>query len=263
MSKIKKISILIVCVLLAAAMILAYFRYQRWQHWPVRFHAELDDFFGKGNWEWLSEETKESSMYTVHYYSEDAVTNLDVPGTYHNWDIGFTNREGDSEVWTMTDHAMKINQSKKGFFSSGRLSAKQALVRELMEISFEVAEDEIMQEILYKILPEKEAACLDVDISYRNGNPPPKMYDTVIRQPWFSVNRINASDYLATELWDYYIRIQAFDYRLEKLTEKERDHVMEQLGRMEKALRDAYRENADYEIYLDEAHKAEYTSEGG
>lgn len=260
MNKIKKLIMIMVFALLVVAVISACFFYQRRQHWPVRFHAELDDFFGEGNWEWLSKETKESSMYTVHYYSIDAASDSNVPGIYHNWDIGFTNRNGDSEVWTMTDHAMKINQSKNGFFRSDRLSAKQALVRELMNISFEVAEDEIMQEILCKVLPEKEAACLDVNISYRNGNPPPKMYQTLFQQPWFSVNQVTAENYLSTDLWDFYLRIQAFDYRLEKLTGVERQHVMERLGEMENVLRDTYGEHADYEIYLDDTHKAEYNA---
>ena len=31
--------------------------------WPLRFHGELDRFFGTGNWETVSEETKRSMMY--------------------------------------------------------------------------------------------------------------------------------------------------------------------------------------------------------
>lgn len=259
MSKIKKIALLFIFIAIAALIVCVCFIWHRQQVWPIRFQAELDDFFGAGNWEYLSGETKESRMYTVHSSSYEGTYNQEVPGDYHNWDIGFTNRSGEKEIWTITDHAMKINHSKNDFFSSDRFSAKQALTRELMEISFSVAGEKVHEEILQKLLPEQEAACLEVDISYRNGNPPLDIYDKLAEKPWFTANQVTATDYLACDLYDFYLWIHAQDYRVEKLTENERQHLMGSLGEIENMLRDTYGEHADYEIYLDAGHTAQHS----
>lgn len=257
MSKIKKLVIIIAVVTVAVIAVCLYFFRQGKQDWPVRFQSELDDFFGKGNWECISDETKESRMYTVHIIGCDPRLDEDRPGDYHNWNISFTNRDGKEEIWTLTDHATKINQSKNEIFSSVRFTEKQGFIQQLMQISFIVAGEEVKQEILQKILSEQEIACLEVDISYRNGNPPPEMYDELITQPWFTAKKVTAAQYLASDLHDFYILIRAHDYRVKKLTENERRHLLDSLGQVEKSLRDTYGKYADYEIYFDETHKAQ------
>lgn len=260
MSKVKKAVIIFSFVTIAVLIVCVYFVWHRQQNWPVRFHSELDHFFGEGNWEYLSEETKESRMYTVRYYSDvPAIANKEFPGDYHNWDICFSNRNGEKEIWTITDHAMKINHSKKKLFSADRFSAKQAFLRELMEVSFSAAEDNIHKELLQKLLPEQEAACLEVDISYRNGNPPPDMYEKLAKESWFTANQVSASDYLTSDLYDFYLWIHAHDYKVEKLTESERQHLMGSIGKIETLLHNTYGEHADYEIYLDAEHTSEFT----
>lgn len=267
MRKVKNTIIMIafVAVVIAAIIIPLYLNWQSKRAWPDRFQAELDDFFGEGNWEWISEETKESSMYTVYdttnYDYDGYISDKPHPGEYHVWNIAFTNRKGEKEIWVLSDHAMKINHSRQqGLIPSGRYSPKQAFTQQLMELSFVAAEEEIDREILRKLLPEQEADCLKVDISYRNGNPPPEMYDKLMEQPWFSANQVTASDYLASDMYDFYLWIHAYDYKVENLTESERQHLMDSLEELENMLRDTYGGKADYEIYLDEEHKAEFTA---
>ncbi len=254
MGKVKKIGILAALAAVAAAAVLVYLYFQTW---PLRFRAELDAFFGEGNWEQISAETRESRMYTVTYRRNGLSDQR--PGDYHEWDIAFTNRYGEPEVWTISDHTMKINHDKHWILSSDRYSAKQALALELMDVSFSMAAAEVSRELLAEILPEREAECIDVDISYRNGNPPPEMYGKLLRAPCFPANQITAADYLETELYDFYLRFLAFDYRVEKLEEEERQHLMESLDELEQALRETYGDYADYEIYLGEGYKAEYS----
>ena len=71
-----------------------------------------------------------------------------------------------------------------------------------------------------------------------------------------------AADYLETDLYDFYLRIQAFDYRVEKLPEEKRQHLMDSLLEIERLLRNAYGSHADYEIYLGEGYRAEFTAGG-
>lgn len=245
----KKIGLIAAGVLLIAAATALYFVLKCW---PVRFRSELDAFFGKDNWKWVSSESKKSLIYTVYR------SNKEWPGSYRTWDIAFTNRNGETEVWTITDHVMKINHDKHWIFSPGRYSAKQALTLELMDISFAMASEDVRAAVLESVLTKREVECLDVDISYRNGNPPPKMYDQLMKQPWFQANQITAANYLETELYDFYIRISIYDYRAKQLEEEERQHLLDSLDGLELALKEAYGEYADYEIYLGDGYRAEY-----
>lgn len=263
----KNKSTLIVAAGVVLILLLCFLGYRFWrnrQDWSRRFEAELDVFFGEGNWESLSEETKKSRIYTVRQYFYNTAgyeSSRDVPGDYHNWDICFTNRDGVEEIWTITDHAMRINHSKNHMFSRDRYSAKQSFVQQLMNISFAVSADKLHQEILQMLLPEEEAACLEIDISWRGGNPPPEMYDELAEQSWFTAQQATVENYLESSLYDFYVWIHAQDYRVEKLTEQQRQHLMGSLGELENALKKALGAHADYEIYLDAEHTAEFSAE--
>lgn len=139
----KKHSILIVLVpvLLIGAVIAGWYYLRTW---PLRFQGQLDDFFGKDNWEVISEDTKESLMYDKNITIRDAAwSSEEIPGKFHEWDISFTNRNGDTEVWTISDHTMKINHDKYWLLSPDRYSAKQSLGQELMDISFSMAGEQV------------------------------------------------------------------------------------------------------------------------
>lgn len=245
-------------LLIAAAV---FFVWYCLRTWPLRFHGELDAFFGKGNWKHISAETKESLMFSVYHRSTNPALSGERPGKFHEWDIAFTNPSGGTEIWTISDHTMRINQDKYWLLSPKRYSASQALTQELMDLSCGMAGQQVLDEILRDILPEREADCIDVEISYRNGNPPPSMYSRLSRESWFNVEQISASEYLKTDLYDFYIRILAYDYRVEKLTQEEQAHLFGSLAEMEKALQEAFCAYADYDIYLGEGYTAEYSGE--
>ena len=100
MKKAKKAGVLAVVILIIAVGFLIYHYFQTW---PLRFRSDFNEFFGEGNWEQVSSETNESRMYTVYHRSSSPALSGERAGTYHNWDIAFTNRYGEEELWTITD----------------------------------------------------------------------------------------------------------------------------------------------------------------
>ena len=110
---------------------------------------------------------------------------------------------------------------------------------------------------LNKILPKNEADCLNVTLTYRGGNPEPSFYDKLWKEPWFTVDQISAKDYLESDLYEFYIDIFAYDYRVEKLTQKEKEHMMDSFDELEEAIRKTYGEKVKYEIYFDHEHSKE------
>lgn len=258
----KKHSILIVLVpvLLIGAVIAGWYYLRTW---PLRFQGQLDDFFGKDNWD-ISEDTKESLMYDKNITIRDAAwSSEEIPGKFHEWDISFTNRNGDTEVWTISDHTMKINHDKYWLLSPDRYSAKQSLGQELMDISFSMAGEQVHKKILQALLPGVEADCVVVDISYRGGRPDPELYDELLDAPWFTANDVTAEDFLRSDLNDFYLDIYAYDYRVDKLSSDERRHLLGSLTDIENLLKDTYGDYVDYEIYLGGGCRAEYRGPKG
>lgn len=254
MKKVKKIGIVFIVLVLIVGMVVAYLMCR---NWTIRFKSEMDDFFGEGNWKSISEETKESIMYE-RYIHDNRTGSYEVPGKYQKWYIQFTNRDGEEEIWYITNHVLKINHDNYGLFSPKRYSSKQAFVAELMDISFGVVSDEIKEEFINSELSEEEAECIEVEMSYHGGNPEPEFYDELFREEWFQVNEISAGNYLSCNLYDFYIYIRTFDYKLEKLTDTQQQHVLDSMESIENRLLEKYGSDASFELYFDEEHQVEY-----
>lgn len=256
----KKYTLIGMTAVLVLAMLIGLFVSHHTQDWPTQFPHELDAFFGADNWSTLSTETKESEIFSTYYVSRDLPSlSGEKKGKFHCWDIGFTNRDGDMEAWTISDHTLRINNHKYGIFSPKRYTAKQALTQELMDISCMMAGDRLREELLQDILPMQELGCLRVEVSYRGGNPAPHMYDKLLAEPWFTANAVNAEDFLRTDLHDFYIDILAYDYRVEKLTEEEQQHLMDSLDTIEQALQTRFGDYTDYEIFLGKGYSAKFS----
>ena len=255
MKKMKRLGTIAAATLLVAGIAAGIYLMNAW---PLRFRSELNRFFGQGNWEWVDSEKKQSRMYSVYYRASEYDAGNSVPGSFREWDIVFTGPEGEEQLWTLSDHTMRINHDRYWFFSSHRYSAKQALVQELMEITFSIASQRLIEEQLLGILSQEEVDCLLVDLSYHGGNPPPDFYDELAEQSWFSAQGATAADYLKSDLYDFYIRIQVYDYRAGKLSEEQQAHLTGSLSKIEAALQQAFGADAAYEIYLGEGYSVEY-----
>lgn len=232
--------------------------------WPLRFHRELDQFFGAGNWESVSEEIKRSMMFDEYLAVRGTGYSDSVDGRFHEWNIAFTNREGETELWTISDHTLKINNHDHWFpLDPERYTARQALGQELMELAFDMAGEQAQEDILGDILTDGERACLDVEISFRGGWPNGDLYTELLNEPWFNIQELDAEKFLQSDLYDFYIDVFAYDYRVDDLSEMEQEHLFRSMGDIKQALRGAFGEYADYDIYLGEGYSAEYTGPKG
>ena len=251
---------LVILVLIIAGLVAGWFILRTW---PLRFHRELDQFFGAGNWESVSEQAKHSMMYDLYIIRGTGLSGS-TDGSFHEWDIAFTNREGEPEIWTISDHTLKINNHDHWFpLDPGRYTAKQALGQELMELAFDMAGEEVLDETLSDILTESERASLEVEISFHGGRPDRKLYTQLLAEPWFNIQELDAEKFLQSDLCDFYVDVFAYDYRVDDLSEIEQEHLYRFLGDIEQALRDVFGDYADYEIYLGEGYSAEYTGPKG
>ncbi len=220
---------------------------------------ELDRFFGKGNWECISQETKDSIIYTTYPFGQEQPPLAEeVPGKFTNWDIRFVDHDKNESVWRITDHVYKISDDRYGILNPKRLSARQALTLELMNISFGIIGEDIKTEIIEEYLPPAEAACIDVDMSYNGGNPKPEFYDKLLKESWFNAKEVSADKYLRIDSHEFYVYIRAFDYRIEQLSNSEKSHLLNSLKDIEKAMCNRYGEYASFKILFDKDHRVEY-----
>lgn len=255
MKKAKQIGFIIVIIFFIAGIFGVYWLLS---NWPIMYKSELDQFFGKENWEVISEDVKQSRVYTVRdNFSGNSYGQRRRAGLYRDWDILCKNGNGEEEVWTVSNHVYKINNERYGLFSSKRYKARQALTLELMEISFAVIEEEVHNEIIKEDLTEEEAHCIYVDMFYHGGNPPRSFYDKLARESWFTIEGVTADNYLASELYDFYLLIRIHDYRLGELSEQGQENVVNSLESIEKRLLEKYGDHASFEIYYDE-YQVEY-----
>jgi hypothetical protein len=179
------------------------------------------------------------------------------PGMYKNWYIKYNNK-GKEEVWQITNHSLKINNDKYDWFSSKRYSAKQAFVFELMDISCQIIGEQVHNEVIKEYLSEKESECIEVLISYKGGNPKPNFYNKIWKEDWFTADKATAQNYLASYLHNFYLYIRAHDYKLDKLTDEEKQNVINSLDKIEDKLLKKYGNNASFRIYFDKENNLEY-----
>ena len=127
-----------------------------------------------------------------------------------------------------------------------------------MNISFSIIGDDIKRDFIEPYLSPAEAACIEVKMSYKGGNPKPEFYNQLSRETWFNTNEISADHYLSNESHNFYIYIRAHNYRIEKLSSSEKSHLLNSLDTIAKALCDRFGKNASFKIYFDKDYQVEY-----
>ncbi len=256
MKKVKGIIVFCGIVLVIAVCISAFVALK---NWPIRYRSELDRFFGGENWECVSKETKTSILLEEYVrVRENPGLSGNVPGKYQNWAICFSNRRGEKEVWNISNHTLKLNHDKYGVLSKKRYSGRQALGLELMEISFEAVSEEVHENVVQEVFPEREAECIEVELFYEGGNPEPDFYDYLWEQEWFTAEDATAEDYLNCDRHEFYLYVRAHDYRVNGLTDEERAHLFTCLDELIEKMFVTYGENASFEIYLGDGYSVEY-----
>ena len=250
MKKAKKIGFGIFVVVFLIGVVGAYWLLS---NWTIGYRSKLDAFFGKGNWDVLSEDVAASRMYALRNNSTWNGYGQERPSrVYRDWNVLCENKNGEAEVWKISNHAYITNHRRYWLLSSKRFTACQALTMELMEISFSVVEEEVHNEIVREGLTDAEANCIYVEMSYHDGNPPRSFYNKLAKEDWFTIDGVTAENYLATDLYDFYLIIRIHDYRLEQLSEKEQENVVNSLEDIEERLLEKYGENASFQILYGE-----------
>ena len=224
-----------------------------WGNWTLRYKTQLDQFFGEGNWEVVSDDVKQSRVYKVRTTNSYGGS-TSRPGSYREWDILCKNNQGQEEIWTISNHVYKINKEKNSIFSPKRYKERQALTLELMDISCVVVEEEVHKDIVEEMLTPEESHCVTVSMSYHGGNPKGSFYDKLAAEPWFTMDKVTAGNFLATGLHDFYLLFRIHDYRLSQLSEEEQKNVVESLPEIEKRMIQAYGDYASFEILYDDFH---------
>lgn len=222
------------------------------QNWVDYYKEELDRFFGEGNWEYIDKKTMKSGAYYdySHYRSPGNMPPQKHPGKFTNWYITYTNKSGEKEEWYISNHLYKINQDRNFIFSSKRLSSKQAFYIELMDIALYEASKEIYNEFFKSELTENEAASLNITLS-ESSKLNKEFLNSLMKEPWFTIDNITAEDFIYNDLQDFKIYIRGHDYKVDKLTNEERQNVLEALPRIENRLLEKYGEHASFEIIFD------------
>lgn len=254
-SKVKKIGIVSLAILIVISAITIHFVMN---NWTIRFNWELDKFFGEGNWVCVDSETKESIIYSKTYTSRNVIGSETVAGKFKNWYIQYMNNDGSESLYRITDHVMRINHDKYMFLQSEYLSAKQAFVMELMDITHQIAADEVWKNTILPEVGRELAECIDIEIMYNGGNPEPEFYDELLTEPWFTAEKATAENYLATELYDFYIYIRVYDFEDVKPSEEQYISLMNSYNAIIEAMCERFDENADFKIYISSQLKAKY-----
>lgn len=253
MKKVKMIVGIIISLIIVISLIRGF---NLRKNWMIRFEEDLDRFFGKGNWECVNVESKETSE--GFYKKRDSANNYKVPFDYKNWYISYKNNNGEEKIYKITNLSYEMNLDKHGSIGSKSMSKKQAFYSELMDISFYIIGDKILDEFVRTELSEKEASCITAEMSYTGGLLKPKFYSYLAKQDWFTADKVSAEHYLSCDEREFYIQIRAFDYKLKKLTEEERQNVFDSLEKIENQLLEKYGDMASFDIYFDKEHNVKY-----
>ena len=255
MKKAKQIGFGIVMILFMVGIFCMYWLLD---NWPIRYKAELNRFFGKGNWKVISDDVKYNRVHIARKsLLGDSSRERRRIGLYRDWNILCENENGEEEIWEVSNGVYMANHKRYGLLNPKRFKGKQALTLELMDLSFVVIGEAVHNEIVKEGLTEEESHCIDVEVSYHGGNPPRSFYDKLARESWFTLDGVTAENYLASDLYDFYLVIRIHGYRLEQLSEQEQENVVNNLENIEKRLLEKYGDNASFEIICDK-YSVEY-----
>lgn len=258
MKKIKNILFAILAVIIIAILGYLAYTYLGCGNWPVRFSSELDRYYGKGNWECISTENERSRTYSVYESSRDHLHDDWVPLKYKDWYISVKNEGTEEKVVKISNYGYKISNDMHGIFSSKRESNKQAFICELLYIACEEVGEQLKEDLLSQVLTKDELECFRVEISYKGYAPKPHVYSKLWKEEWFTAQKVSAEKFLACELHDFYINVFLFDYKYEKLSKEQQEHLIESYDVIREMLLEEYGENASFDLYFDKDHRCEY-----
>ena len=213
------------------------------QSYKSVFTRELNDFFGKGNWEYIGKENKETTVYQ-ETREDPEIGAKQINGRYSNYFVKYQ------------DDEYKMSTFKNN------LGKKVWTVRQIMDIATTgILSEYLYENILLDVYSPDLADIFRVEIGYYNGNPKKDFFRKLDKQDWFKADLVTVENFLTWEeakKYNFQIYIRTFDYKIEKLTEEEKIELYNGYDMLIKNLLETYGEDASFEILIDEDHWVKY-----
>jgi hypothetical protein len=207
------------------------------------FTRELDDFFGKGNWEYIGREDKRTNLYKKRVKIVEDIT-VTRKGEYSNYIVKYK------------DDEYKMSTLKND------LSKEVWAVRQIMDIAtMGILPEYLYENIILDVYNPDLADIFRVEIGYSNGNPKKDFYSKLDKQDWFKADLVTVENFLTWEeakKYNFQIYIRTFDYKIEKLSESEKLELYEGYDKLIVKLLETYGDDASFEILIDEDHWVKY-----
>lgn len=213
------------------------------QSYKSFFTRELNDFFGKGNWEYIGKENKETTVYQ-DTIEDPIIGTKQINGRYSNYFVKYQ------------DDEYKMSTFKNN------LGKKVWTVRQIMDIATTgILSEYLYENILLDVYSPDLADIFRIEIGYYNGNPKKDFFRKLDKQDWFKADLVTVENFLTWEeakKYNFQIYIRTFDYKIEKLTEEEKIELYNGYDMLIKNLLETYGEHASFEILIDEDHWVKY-----
>lgn len=213
------------------------------QSYKSVFTRELNDFFGKGNWEYIGKENKETTVYK-ETIEDPEIGAKQINGRYINYFVKYQDEE------------YKMSTFKNN------LGKKVWTVRQIMDIATTgILSEYLYENILLEVYSPDLADIFRIEIGYYNGNPKKDFFRKLDKQDWFKADLVTVENFLTWEeakKYNFQIYIRTFDYKIEKLTEEKKIELYDGYDMLIKNLLETYGEDASFEILIDEDRWVKY-----
>lgn len=212
-------------------------------NYPLRFHRQMDEFFGKDNWKCV-----ETEMYTstigVEYGKKLRCK---------RWYIEYVGEDSDKHKLTIDNHLHQLRSKKYFFFQKKHLSNQVCFAYELHDYLLEIVQAEIEENLVIPIIGTKEEC--NYQIYFNNlGNTGKSYYKDFFK----NIEEYKLSTFrpelLMNQEEEHYLKISL---ATEGKTQEERKKMDEKVCQLKEALLSEYKEGITFEIEV--RHKEQDT----
>ena len=153
----------------------------------------------------------------------------------------------DGNSFVVTNHGHMYNKKQNTIFSGDRKTENESLWYEFLEVSQEKCANDLLDEYFIDVLNEDQLDAITVSVG-NVGNPTSSFLSRLIRQGKFNYN-YTVDDLLDFDDFVTEVRLNVQVYDIEKLSDSEKDEILELYRNLEEEFLDRFEDNATFEIY--------------
>lgn len=214
-------------------------------NYPFRFHKQMNEFFGKNNWECVETEA----------YRTDVGTKYRKELSCKRWYIEYAEDDGTKHTLKLDNYLHELRSSNYFFLQKKYLSNQICFASELHDYLLEIVQDEIEEDFVIPFLGTEEQC--NYQIYYSNlGNTGKSYYKNFFK----NIEEYKLSTFrpelLMKQEEEHYLKICVVT---EGKTQEERKKMDEKVCQLKKALLSQYKEGITFEIEV--RHKEQETEE--